>query len=176
MPQSEASRLAAEAHGLNDTQERRPMMSASEEINAMIRAEQDPRWRALLLILQTMNQSLEEDSGLTRQVSAKFSALDKNFNAHVDRFDTTVNRSIGGWKLLAWAGPVIMLIVTGLAGYIFNGYLAQLDAVAKKTFEQDARFTASISALQLRVAVLDATQGEQAKSLEFLRLLLTKAK
>lgn len=103
--------------------------SRISDIEKLITEENDPRQRAVLIILNSINSSLNESAHLTRDVAVK---LDHHILKTVERNlknDALVNKGRGAWIVAAWVLGIIQLV----AVFIFLQVRQELSDLHKYT-------------------------------------------
>lgn len=78
--------------------DRRP----SADIEKMIMQEDDPKQRAFLIVLNSINNSLVANTETIRDVSDKLEAHLENFENHSRNEEAIMNKGRGAWKVAAW--------------------------------------------------------------------------
>lgn len=137
----------------------------ADEIEAMIRAEADPHWRSLLLVIQKLNVSINVDARLTRALAERL----LNFNStYLERSTAELkmlHQGIGGWKAFLIIGSLVGGLLLAVTGFMFNRTLRNMDiaatdraALQKETIEQrgeDAAQRAEDEHIRARVERLE---------------------
>ena len=100
---------------------RREYDKTQEEINNMISKEDDPGKRALLMVLNSMNRSMEANTEATMATTmalnehiTQFTHHTTSFAAHAKAEEALVNKGKGAWWALAWALGIAQMV----GGYI----------------------------------------------------------
>lgn len=78
--------------------DRRP----SADIEKMIMQEDDPKQRAFLIVLNSINNSLVANTETIREVSDKLETHLENFENHSRTEEAMVNKGRGAWRVTAW--------------------------------------------------------------------------
>lgn len=81
---------------------RRETDKAHLDIEVMILEENDPKQRAFLIVLNSINQSLLANTALTHSVSTKLEEHLENFTEHAEKEEAIMNKGRGAWKVAAW--------------------------------------------------------------------------
>lgn len=99
-------------------------MHKEDEIDALIKLENDPKSRAILLVLQNINLSLIANTQLTTDVDSQLKQHLVEFRARAEVEDATVNKGKGAWKVasfvLGLAQTVIIFLLTHIATELTN--------------------------------------------------------
>jgi hypothetical protein len=97
-----------------DSTGRRWIDSASSlDISQMIAAEDDPKQRAFLIVLHSINQSLEANTSTVRDISDKLEGHLETYNAHTAEEQKLLNQGRGAWKIVAWVIGIAQVLATG---------------------------------------------------------------
>ena len=75
----------------------------SDEIEAMIGDENDPKQRAFLIILNSINNTLVASAGLIKEVSTKLEGHLVKYDDRTTADDALLNKGKGVWIVAAWA-------------------------------------------------------------------------
>ncbi len=102
-----------------------------EDIHRLILASDDPKDKAVLLILLRISQNLEANTELTAKLSANLDAHVSKFNDHEKMEMALFNQGRGLWRVMVW---VLGIAQAGL-GYGFLNHVA-------KNEQQDERLVA----------------------------------
>jgi hypothetical protein len=109
------------------------------DIDVLISAENDPARRAVLIVLQSINRSLEANTIATQQTQLSLGGLRTDFGTHLKNFEThTINEELlmsrgkGAW----WVMTFVLGIVQAIAVY---GWVASRNEIE----EMKATATAS---------------------------------
>lgn len=117
------------------------------DIDAMIIAEPDPKQRAFLIVLSSINSSLQASTETIKHVSDKLDKHLTNFETHANAEEALMNKGRGMWKLAAWvigvAQVVGVLIWTDTRTDLVNIHRELVALVAR-----DATFDTRISVLE----------------------------
>lgn len=98
----------------------------AEEINKMILGTQDKETQAVLMVLQKLTLAVEH-------LVARLDENDERFRAHVEKFEEhaveemqLINRGIGGWRIIAIAGPIMIGAIGSLGFYSLSLHVGEL--------------------------------------------------
>lgn len=93
---------------------------AQGEIDALIRAEQDPRTRAMLLVLAKISSTLSANTTLTRDIGDKL-------EEHLERYESKAavdadlqSRALGAWRVVAWILAGVQVVALSVGGWIIS--------------------------------------------------------
>lgn len=100
------------------------------EIKNWIQQADDPKDKALLLILFQMNANLVENTHLTKGVS-------EQFTEHKTKIDGLLNRLRGGWLVFGFS----VLILQGVGMWIINGQFTNLEREQRVNAAQELTLT-----------------------------------
>ena len=87
---------------------------ASLDIEQMILSEDDPKQRAFLIVLNSINRSLIANTETIREVSEKLETHLEHFENHTKTEEALVNKGRGAWKVAAWVIGVAQVIGLGI--------------------------------------------------------------
>lgn len=86
-------------------------------IDALISKEDDPARRALLIVLQAINRSLEENTLATQQTQSSLGELRTDFGIHLTNFAThaineeaIMNKGKGAWRVMAYVLSAVQAV------------------------------------------------------------------
>jgi hypothetical protein len=84
-----------------------------KDIERMIAAEDNPSQRAFLIVLNSINNALIENTAMTKEVSVKLESHLVNFSKHIKDEDEIMNKGRGAWKVIASVAGILQLLVFG---------------------------------------------------------------
>jgi len=116
-------------------------------IDHMIINEPDPKQRAFLIVLNSINQSLVANTRITADLSERLETIAANFEAHAEIDAANTNKRLGAWKVIAYVIGGIQFIGLG----IWQGARADISAIhtaIQAGQVQHAEFNARISHLE----------------------------
>jgi hypothetical protein len=87
--------------------------ASSLDISQMIAAEDDPKQRAFLIVLHSINQSLEANTTTVREISDKLEVHLEVYNTHTAEEQKLLNQGRGAWKIVAWVIGIAQVLATG---------------------------------------------------------------
>ena len=90
--------------------------AGSLDISQMIADENDPKQRAFLIVLHSINQSLEANTNTVREISDKLEGHLEAFGHHVSSEERLINQGRGAWKIFAWVLGIAQALAT--AGWV----------------------------------------------------------
>jgi len=85
------------------------------DIEAMIAAEDDPKQRSFLIVLNSINNSLMANTTVTTNLSTQFGEHLERFEEKVAEDARLLNQGKGAWKVAAWVLGAAQSIVVALA-------------------------------------------------------------
>lgn len=86
--------------------------AGSLDISQMIADENDPKQRAFLIVLHSINQSLEANTDTVREINSKLENHLQAFGVHVSNEEQILNQGRGAWKVFAWIVAVVQVLAT----------------------------------------------------------------
>ena len=110
----------------------------------MILQEDDPKQRAFLIVLNSINNSLIANTETIREVSDKLEQHLEHFDAHTKAEDALMNKGRGMWKVAAWVIGIAQLV--GL--YIWQHAredLAQINSALQREQVEIAQISTRVS-------------------------------
>ena len=119
-------------------------VSNMADIESMILSEDDPKQRAFLIVLNSINNSLMANTDTIRDVSEKLENHLTHFEQHTKSEEAMLNKGRGAWKVIAWVIGVVQIIGLGIwtdvRGDLQN--ISETTAEAKiKLFQMDSRIS-----------------------------------
>jgi hypothetical protein len=145
-----------------DSEKMNPQRRASDhrplDIENMIAEENDPRQRAFLIVLNSINNNLNANTKTTTEVAEKLDAHLTNYEQHTMDEAALINKGIGAWKVIAW---ILGLAQSALAaGFVFganelNGIHHDIQAgqiVDARAAEEMKAISARVNELRAAVA------------------------
>ena len=115
-----------------------------DRINDLIQAEQNPKDRAFLVILQSINQSVRDQnnalishSNTLQNLESSFSEHLRKFNERAERDDQILNQGRGIWKVLAWVLGLLQMITIGLLIWSYQEYRDMHESLIKHELRLD---------------------------------------
>lgn len=113
----------------------------------MIADENDPKSRAMLIVLNSINASLVQNTQTVRDLHIKFETHLTNYSDHTASEAELVNRGKGAWKILAWVlGAAQTLLVALFIGV--QSDLSKLHTAHQNSLLANARIDARILNLE----------------------------
>lgn len=111
---------------------RRASDKLQSDIDLSIAAENDPRQRALLIILQSINRSLIANTRATQDTAAGLAEHSANFKVHLSNFEkhsineeALMNKGRGAW----WVLTIVLTIAQSFVIYAWRDSKFELDAM-----------------------------------------------
>lgn len=94
-----------------DSLNRRASDRRPPDIEGMIAEENDPKQRAFLIVMNTMNQNLVANTETIRVISSKLDGHLSNYDIQTKLEQEWVNKGKGMWKVLAWVLGIVQTVV-----------------------------------------------------------------
>ena len=117
---------------------RRSMDSYGFDIEAMIMAEEDPKNRAFLVVMNNINMSLISNTQAVTDLRSEFSVHKDIFQQHATQEEKIFNQGKGMWRIIS----VVIAIVQVIFGYGWMetaGHLKSIDAAIATSQLNDAK-------------------------------------
>lgn len=86
----------------------------NEDISDMIRQEDDPKNRALLIILQNINLSLIANTKTVNDIDEQLNKHMELYNKRIEAEDALYNKGRGAWKVVSWIFGVIQAFLIAI--------------------------------------------------------------
>ena len=99
---------------MTQQQNRRATDKLPLDIDQLIMAEDDPKQRAFLIVLNSINNSLIANTETIKDVSEKLDAHLTSYENHVEQEEALLNRGRGAWKVMAWVISGVQVIALGI--------------------------------------------------------------
>ena len=99
---------------MTQQQNRRATDKLPLDIDQLIMAEDDPKQRAFLIVLNSINNSLIANTETIKDVSEKLDAHLTSYENHVEQEEALLNRGRGAWKVMAWVISGVQVIGLGI--------------------------------------------------------------
>lgn len=84
------------------------------DIDQLIMQEDDPKQRAFLIVLNSINNSLIANTETIKDVSEKLDTHLTSYEKHVEQEDALLNKGRGAWKVMAWVISGVQVIGLGI--------------------------------------------------------------
>lgn len=120
--------------------DRRPL-----DIDSMIAEENDPKQRAFLIVMNSINVSLLANTETIRDISIKLDTHLTNFEEHTATEDALLNRGRGMWKVTSWVLGASQAAVIALSLGAYN-HLSGIDSAISVLQVADAKLEARVTA------------------------------
>jgi hypothetical protein len=117
------------------------------DIEALISSENDPKQRAFLIILNSINASMVANTEATREVADKLDDHLTAFEAKAEADAQLLNQGRGAWRVLAWALGTAQVALLGVAGYVFSD-LQKIHTEIQQITLTEARLETRINSLE----------------------------
>lgn len=128
------------------------------DISLMIANENDPKQRAFLIVLNSINLALEANTATVREISQKLEHLLGDFNTHVTEDERLVNQGRGAWKVVTWVIGIAQVMATG-AFFTQRNEIADLTKASQAELISDVQVKARVDVLEKIVTShIDASQ------------------
>jgi len=117
------------------------------DISLMIAAEDDPKQRAFLIVLNSINLALEANTVTVKDISLKLETHLLAYNQSTKNSEEIINKGKGAWKVIAW---VIGIAQVGfLAAWIqLRTDLTELTTNSRNVQIADVKVNARLDALE----------------------------
>lgn len=99
---------------MTQQQNRRATDKLPLDIDQLIMQEDDPKQRAFLIVLNSINNSLIANTETIKDVSEKLDAHLTSYENHVEQEDALLNKGRGAWKVMAWVISGVQVIGLGI--------------------------------------------------------------
>lgn len=112
------------------------------EIESLISEENDPKQRAFLIILNSINASMMANTSATSQVAEKLDSHMSLFEKKAEADAKLLNQGRGAWRVLAWVLGTAQAVILGIAAYVFSDIQqvhTELNQIALTAAKTDAR-------------------------------------
>jgi len=126
---------------------RRATDSKQHEIEEMIAEENDPKQRAFLIILNSINRALVANTSATAGLSQKFDDHLTKFEEKVEADAEILNQGKGMWRVIAYGLGAAQAVVIALAVYAANDLKALHDEL-QKGHDMDLRLESRIEHIE----------------------------
>lgn len=115
---------------------------AQHEIDALIKDEQDPRNRAMLLVLSKIATTLTDNTRMTREIDTRLAQHLTRYERRAEEDAEIQSRALGAWRVIAWLLGIAQLLAFGSAGWV-AGEIKDLHKTDYLISERVARIEAS---------------------------------
>ena len=89
-------------------------MHEFDEIGELIKQENDPKTRAILMVLQSINISLKENTKAVSDTDVELKALASDYRTRTAESEAMVNRGKGMWYILSAVLVVVQVVLVKL--------------------------------------------------------------
>lgn len=120
---------------------------AQHEIDALIRDEQDPRNRAMLLVLAKIATTLTDNTRMTREIDTRLEQHLSRYERRAEEDAEIQSRALGAWRVIAWLLGMAQLLAFGSAGWV-AGEIKDLHKTDYLISERVARIETSQSSIK----------------------------
>lgn len=127
--------------------QRRAMDNNKFDINSMIAEENDPRQRAFLIVLNSINNSLIANTTTTMEVAVKLDEHLTHYEQHTSDEAALINKGIGAWKVVAWASGIAQALMVAGGTYLVND-LKDIHTALNTIAVRDADYGARLAAVE----------------------------
>jgi len=110
------------------------------DIDVLISAENDPARRALLIVLQNINRSLEANTIATQQTQLSLGGLRTDFGTHLKNFENhafneeaIMNKGKGAW----WVMAFVLSVVQTIAIYGWNSSRNEIEGMKAEAHQSE---------------------------------------
>jgi hypothetical protein len=108
------------------------------DIEQLIKEEQDPKNRAILLVLSKIAASLVANTRLTENIDNRLQAHLQSYEARMVIDAENYNKALGGWKVIIWVLGVIQVIAFSLFTWL-SAEIKDLHKTDSAMYEQIAK-------------------------------------
>lgn len=129
------------------------MYDQGSEIEQMIMQENDPKQRAFLIVLNSINNSLIANTDTIREVSDKLESHLANFEEHTRSEEALMNRGRGAWQIATWVIGVAQVIGLGIWQQAKSD-LADINAALQKEQVQTVKLETRVGTVEENVRSL----------------------
>lgn len=129
------------------------MYDQGSEIEQMIMQENDPKQRAFLIVLNSINNSLIANTDTIREVSDKLESHLANFEEHTRSEEALMNRGRGAWQIATWVIGVAQVIGLGIWQQAKSD-LADINAALQKEQVQMVKIETRVGTVEENVRAL----------------------
>lgn len=102
-----------------------------DEIEKLISAENDPKQRALMIVLQSINQSLIANTICTQGIQSDVTQHRKDFVTHAMNEEALINKGKGAW----WVMATVLTILQGVVIYGWNASRNEIETMKSQAVE-----------------------------------------
>lgn len=96
---------------------RRQTDTNNDDISELIKLEDDPKNRALLIILQNINLSLIANTKTVNDIDEQLKNHMELYNKRVMTEDALYNKGRGAWKVVSWLLGIVQIILVALVAH-----------------------------------------------------------
>lgn len=129
---------------------RRATDSRALDIETMIAGENDPKQRAFLIVLNSINTSLMANTSTVREIGSKLDIHLTAYETHVQEESALLNQGKGMWKVGAWVVGIAQVIVIGIGARLVND-LDKIHLAVEEGQKVDAAIEQRLKTLEVRV-------------------------
>lgn len=119
----------------------------TQEIEALILEEEDKHIRTILLVVQSLNVGIREQTIEQRQFRIDFVEYQKRFDTHLQDYNNVINQGKGVKLALGW-GMRILLGIFALLQVVIISIGAYFLDLSKLNLAQHTEFTARLIAVE----------------------------
>jgi len=131
---------------------RRMSDNQSLDISQMIADENDPKQRAFLIVLHSINLNLEANTRTITDIADKLDTHIQTFESRVNHEDKMINQGKGAWKIMAW--------LLGLAQIGAFGLWTNLQHNLTTLKDNNAKVVSELVQVRERVILLEVTKSK----------------
>lgn len=117
------------------------------DIEAMIAEENDPKQRAFLIILNSINTSLLANTKTIQDVSRSLEDHLERYDAHVASEEALLNKGKGMWKVMAWVLAAVQTIAIGLVVRV-DTHMSDINKSIESLAMADAHLVERVTSLE----------------------------
>lgn len=98
---------------------RRNTDATAADIERLITEEDDPKQRAFLIVLNSINNSLISNSEATREINSKLEFHLSKFDNHVVAEDGLINQGKGVWRVMSWVLGISQTAIIAMSSAVW---------------------------------------------------------
>lgn len=132
---------------MSEHDQRRRSYDKGNDIEALIVDETDPKQKALLIVLHSINRALVASAETIREVSDKLDSHLTEYENRVSAETALFNKGQGAWKIIAWVLGIVQAGVIATGGYVVKEINFIHDSFVELKLT-DARFDERIKVLE----------------------------
>ena len=92
----------------------------SIDIEDFIKGENDPKTRAFLMVMNSMNMSLIANTEIVKDIDTQLKSHLVEFNSRLKLEESYINKGKGAWKAASWCLAIAQIIIVGFVTNTFS--------------------------------------------------------